>query len=77
MLTRPLPDGSPDVKNWLALVTKQQAVSVEVYRREMIWPAVALRKLAGSKIDVTEEDLKKGFEGELWSPRSSAAGQSC
>ena len=68
MLTRPLPDGSPDVKGWLALVTKQQAISVEVYRRELIWPAVALRKLAGSKIDLTEEDLKKGFEAN-YGPR--------
>ncbi len=68
MLTRPLPDGSPDVKGWLALVTKQQAVSVEVYRGEMIWPSVALRTLAGSKFNVTEEDLKKGFEAN-YGPR--------
>lgn len=62
LLTKPLPDGSPDVKGWLALVTGRQGMSVEMYRREIIWPQVALRKLAGGKVVVTEEDLKKGFE---------------
>jgi parvulin-like peptidyl-prolyl isomerase len=61
LLTRPLPDGSPDVKGWLTLVTKQQGISVEMYRREIIWPQLALRKLAGGKIVVTDEDVKKGF----------------
>jgi parvulin-like peptidyl-prolyl isomerase len=68
MLTRPLPDGSPDVKGWLAIVTKQQDISVDIYRREMIWPAVALHKLAGGKTDVTEDELKKGFESN-YGPR--------
>ena len=60
--TTKLPDGSPDVKRWLALAVKQQGVSVETYRSEVVWPAVALKKLAVGKIDVTDEDLKKGFE---------------
>jgi parvulin-like peptidyl-prolyl isomerase len=68
LLTRPLADGSPDIKGWLALVTKQQGVSVDVYRHQMIWPSIALRKLAGTKIEVTEEDLKKGFEAN-YGPR--------
>ena len=67
-MTKPLPDGSPDVKGWLALACKQQGVSVETYRREVVWPAVALKKLAVGKIDVTEEDLKKGFEAN-YGPR--------
>jgi parvulin-like peptidyl-prolyl isomerase len=68
MLTRPLPDGSPDIKGWLAIVTKQQGVSVDIYRHEKIWPSIALRKLAWSKIDVTDDDLKKGFEAN-YGPR--------
>jgi parvulin-like peptidyl-prolyl isomerase len=62
LMTRPLADGSPDVKSWLALVTGRQGISVEMYRRDIIWPQVALRKLAGGKVVVTEEDIKKGFE---------------
>ncbi len=67
-MARPLPDGSPDVKGWLALVCKQQGVSIETYRREAVWPAVALRKLAVGRIEVNEEDLKKGFEAN-YGPR--------
>ena len=58
--TKPLPDGSPDVKRWLAAAARQQGVS-ETYRREVVWAAVALRKLAVGKIDVTDEDIEKGF----------------
>jgi len=65
---KPLPDGSPDVKGWLSLVSQQQGVSTDTFRHEVIWPAVALRKLAVGKIDVTDEDLKKGFEAN-YGPR--------
>lgn len=61
-VTKPLPDGSPDVKGWMAMVCKQQNVSIETYRREAVWPAVALKKLAVGKIEVSDEDQKKGFE---------------
>ena len=67
-MVRPLEDGTPDVKAWLAMVTKKQNVTVELYRRDAVWPSVALRKLAGEKVDVTEEDLKKGFEAN-YGPR--------
>ena len=56
------PDGSPDVKAWLRIVTKKQGVSLEVYRNDAVWPTVALKKLVGDSVKVTEDDLKKGFE---------------
>jgi parvulin-like peptidyl-prolyl isomerase len=59
------PDGSPDVQQWLALVTEQQAVTVDVYRRDAVWPSIALRKLVGSSVKITEEDLQKGFEANF------------
>jgi hypothetical protein len=68
LLVKPLADGSPDVRTWIQTVTKKQGVSVEVYRRDSVWPSVALRKLAAGKIDITEEDLKKGFEAN-YGPR--------
>ena len=54
-------DGSPDVRAWLALMAKQ-GVTPEVYRRDAVWPTVAMKKLVADKIEVTNEDLKKGFE---------------
>ena len=62
LAVKPKPDGSPDVDAWLEQVTKEQGVSLEIYRHDAVWPSVALRKLAGEKVDITEEDLQKGFE---------------
>ncbi len=67
MLT-PRPDGKPDVETWLGMVTKQQGVSVDVYRHDSVWPSVALRKLVGDRVQVTEDDLQRGFEAN-YGPR--------
>jgi len=61
-------DGSPDVETWLKLVTEQQGVSVEVYRRDAVWPSVALKKLVAGTIQITQEDLQKAFEAS-YGPR--------
>ncbi|MBN1394961.1 MAG: peptidyl-prolyl cis-trans isomerase [Pirellulales bacterium] len=61
----PKPDGSPDVEAWLELVQKNQGVSLEVYRRDSVWPTAALKKLVGDKMQITEEDLRKGFEANF------------
>ena len=66
--TKPLPDGSTDVKGWLEAACKQLDVNAETYRREVVWPSVALRKLAVGRIEITAEDLKKGFEAN-YGPR--------
>jgi parvulin-like peptidyl-prolyl isomerase len=55
-------DGSPDVEAWLKMVVANQKMSVETYRHDAVWPTVALRKLVGKKVLVTEDDLRKGFE---------------
>ena len=65
---RPKADGSPDVEGWIKLVTQQQGITVEVYRHDAVWPSVALRKLAGDQVRLTEEDLRKGFEAN-YGPR--------
>ena len=64
----PKPDGSPDVEAWLELVKKNQGISLDVYRRDAVWPTVALKKLVGEKVQVTEEDLRKGFDAN-YGPR--------
>ncbi len=59
------PDGKPDVEQWLKLVNEQQGVSVEVYRRDAVWPSVAMRKIVASSVKVTPEDIQKGFEANF------------
>ncbi len=62
------PDGSPDVEKWLAMVTEQQGISADVYRSDAVWPSVALKKLVGDEVEVTDEDLRKGYEAN-YGPR--------
>jgi hypothetical protein len=55
-------DGAADVEAWLKTVTEQDGATVELYVRDAVWPTVALKKLVSDKIEVTQEDLRKGFE---------------
>lgn len=65
---KPKRDGSPDVEAWLELITKKQSIPLDVYRNDVVWPAVALQKLVGDKVSVTDDDLRKGFEAN-YGPR--------
>ena len=67
-MVKPKPDGSPDVEAWLKMATEEQGISVDVYRRDSVWPSVALKKLVGDKVEVTEEDIRRGFEAN-YGPR--------
>ncbi len=58
----PKADGSPDVEAWIELVTKQQDISREVYISDSVWPSVALKKLVGNDITISEEDIRRGFD---------------
>jgi parvulin-like peptidyl-prolyl isomerase len=52
----------PDVAGWLELLTQTQNIGREVYVRDEVWPSVALKKLVGDNVQITQEDLKKGYE---------------
>ena len=59
------PDGSPDVDAWLDLVAKKQGMSLEVYRHDVVWPSVALEKLAGEKIVGQRRRPPQGLRRQL------------
>jgi parvulin-like peptidyl-prolyl isomerase len=62
------PDGTANVEEWLAEVQKQDGATIELYILDAVWPSVALKKLVRNKVNVTEDDLKKGFESN-YGPR--------
>jgi parvulin-like peptidyl-prolyl isomerase len=62
------PDGQPDTAKLIEKITKEQGITVDVYRADSVWPSVALKKLVGDKVEVTQEDLQKGFEAN-YGPR--------
>ena len=63
------PDGSPNVQEWMKSVLSEDNVTFEMYVRDAIWPTVALKKLVAGKVQVTDDDLRKGFESN-YGPRA-------
>lgn len=61
-------DGRPDVAAWIQEVNEQQGVPEDLYMYDTVWPTVALKKLVGGKVEVTSDDLQKGFEAN-YGPR--------
>jgi parvulin-like peptidyl-prolyl isomerase len=55
-------DGKPDVERWLKQITEQDKAPQELYIKDAVWPSVALKKLVGTQVIITEEDLTKAYE---------------
>jgi parvulin-like peptidyl-prolyl isomerase len=62
-------DGTPNIQEWLVHVQKEDGVTPEIYVHDAIWPTVALKKLIDGKVQITDEDLRKGFESN-YGPRA-------
>ncbi len=62
------PDGTADVAAWFKKVTEETNVSVDLYVHDAIWPTVALKKLVGDAVTVSEKDMQMGFESH-YGPR--------
>jgi parvulin-like peptidyl-prolyl isomerase len=54
--------GQPDLEKWIQSATDEQGVSRDLYMRDSVWPSAALKKLTGGTVEVTEEDIQKGYE---------------
>ncbi len=63
--TYPLPDGSPDVKTYLRSELEKYQTTEENYKRSIVWPGVALRKLSEGKVKITEEEIVKAYEANF------------
>ncbi|RMG36334.1 MAG: peptidylprolyl isomerase [Planctomycetota bacterium] len=49
------------VDNWLKMLKAQRDITPEEYRRDVIWPMLALKKLTGKTVTVTEDELQRAF----------------
>ena len=49
------------VATWLQMLQSERNITPEQYSTDVIWPMLALKKLAGDKAQVTEEDMHKAF----------------
>lgn len=62
-------DGTPDIDAWLKEVNDKQKVPLFIYRRDVVWPTVALKKMVAGQVKVSDEDLQKGYEAN-YGPRA-------
>ncbi len=58
-------DGSPDVQKWLSTVSDGDQSQVDAYVSDAVWPSAALKKLVREKIEISPEDMQKGYEANF------------
>lgn len=56
---------------WYAMLQSERGLNRDQYHEDIIWPMLALKKLAGKQVTITEEDMRKGFERD-YGPRVKA-----
>jgi len=49
---------------WIALIQRERGVTEKQYREDIVWPMIALRRLAKGSLDPTDEQLKKQFQNQ-------------
>lgn len=49
-------------EQWLANLQKEKKISAIQYKHDIIYPGLALKKLAEKRVQVTEKDIKDAFE---------------
>ncbi len=56
---------------WYQMLQAERNINSDQYHKDIIWPMLALKKLAGQNITVTEVDMRKAFERD-YGPRVKA-----
>ncbi|TWU28602.1 peptidylprolyl isomerase [Bythopirellula polymerisocia] len=54
--------GNADLNKWFEAIVQEQKMDKDQYLRDAVWPSAALKKLTASKVQVTEEDIQKGYQ---------------
>lgn len=49
------------VESWYQMLESEQGLTPQQYQRDVIWPILALRKLAGEQTEITEDEIKRAF----------------
>lgn len=51
-------------EQWLELLETERGVTAEEYARDIVWPTLALRKLATEKLEVSDAEVRQAYERE-------------
>lgn len=60
-----------DTAQWLNMLQAERGLSPMQYQRDIIWPMLALRKLAGGQVTITKAEMDEAFESN-YGPRVKA-----
>ena len=55
-------DVSP--QQWVKLLEDERNISLNQYRNDIVWPTLALKKLAAEQLQVSEAEIDKAYEAE-------------
>jgi foldase protein PrsA len=50
-----------DSENWLKILQAERNITPAQYSRDIIWPMLALKKIAGEGVEITAKELKEAF----------------
>ena len=56
---------------WYQMLLSERKLTRAQYHRDVLWPMLALRKLAGGQVTVSEDDMQQAFERD-YGPRVKA-----
>lgn len=50
---------------WLQMLQKERGINEQQYRRDILWPTLALRKLAADQLQVTDQQIHEAYESQF------------
>ncbi len=53
------------IEQYLKLLERERGINPEQYARDIIWPTLALRRLAIDRLEVRDEELREAYESEF------------
>lgn len=56
---------------WYKMLESERGITPDQYHNDVIWPMLALKKLAGANVTITEDEMRIGFERD-YGPRVKA-----
>ncbi|HYO23714.1 MAG TPA: SurA N-terminal domain-containing protein, partial [Lacipirellulaceae bacterium] len=52
-------------EQWLEMLEKERGVTPQEYARDIVWPTLALRKLAAADLQPTQQEIEQAYEQEF------------
>lgn len=52
-------------EQWFEMLEKERGLSPQEYARDIVWPTLALRKLAAKQMEVSDEEVRKQYDTQF------------